>query len=65
MPSILVCIWTEKMHLTLKRLEFPRRLEVGCGGRGGDVLMETGVLGGGMECGTVEELIGRAIKSGV
>jgi hypothetical protein len=38
------------MHLTLKWLEAPGSLEVwwGRGGRGGDILAETGEQGGGM-----------------
>jgi hypothetical protein len=41
-----VCVHSEMMHLTLKRLEAPGNLEVRCGG-GWDILMETGVVGGG------------------
>ena len=39
------------MHLALKRLEDQGSLDVWLGG--GDILMETGALGGGTECGTV------------
>jgi hypothetical protein len=38
------------MHLTLKRLEAPGCLEVWWGGGGEvDILMETGMWGGGMD----------------
>jgi hypothetical protein len=47
------------MPVTLNRLEAPVSLEVwfgedwGLGVGGGDILMETGVWGGGMRCDTV------------
>jgi hypothetical protein len=40
------------MHLILKRLEAPGRLEVRWG-RGWDIHMETAEWGGGMGCGAV------------
>jgi hypothetical protein len=53
------------MDLTLKRLETPWSLEVRWGGHG-DMQEETGGWGGGMECGTVGELIvGGGIKNGM
>jgi hypothetical protein len=48
------------MHLTLNRLEAPGSLEVWLGRRvgGGDILVETGVWGGDIGCGTVGEWTG-------
>jgi hypothetical protein len=47
-----VWVQSEKMHLTFKRLEGPENLEVRRYGAlsGGDILVETGSGGGGMEC---------------
>jgi hypothetical protein len=57
------------MHITLKRLEASlwRSLEVrwGEGWLGWDILVETGVWGGGMGFGTVGGWTGVGIKSGV
>jgi hypothetical protein len=59
------------MHLTLKRLEALRSLEVWwwvVGGGwlwSGDILMETGGWGANMVCGSVRGLTMRGIKSGV
>jgi hypothetical protein len=47
-----VCVHSEMMHLTLKRLEVPVCLEVMWHG-GGDIHVETGGWGGGMGCGAV------------
>ena len=53
------------MHLTVKRLEAPRSLEVSWG-EGGDIHMETGGWGGGVGCGTVGRMEWEeGIKSGV
>jgi hypothetical protein len=53
------------MHLLLKRLEAPRKLEVWCSGWWvvGDILWRWGQRGG--KCGTVGEWTGRGIKYGV
>lgn len=55
-----VCVLSEIMHITLKRLETPWSLEVGSG----DISMETGVCGEGVACGAVRGYMGR-IKYGV
>jgi hypothetical protein len=60
-----VWVQSEKMQLTLKRLNALGSLEVWWGGHvGGDILTETG-LGAGMGCGRVRGWTGRGIKSGV
>jgi len=54
------------MHLTLKRMEAPEDLEVyGWGMAGVDILVETGVQGGGMGCGRFGGWIWSRRKSGV
>jgi hypothetical protein len=55
------------MHLTLKSLEATQGLELWWGGSGedGDIVLETGRYGGGMECGTVRGWTRRGIKSEV
>ena len=55
-----VCVHSEMMHLTLKRLEAPGNLLVRWGG-GGDIHVETGVWGEGMGCGTVGGWMGDKI----
>jgi hypothetical protein len=54
------------MHLTVKRLEAPRSLQVRCGGDE-DIHVETGTWGGGMGCGTHRGWTGveEGIKYGV
>jgi hypothetical protein len=55
-----VCVQSEKMHLTLKRLEAPGSGEVWLDGgwgqsRVGEILVMTGGRREGMGCGTVRE----------
>jgi hypothetical protein len=60
-----VYVHSEKMHLTLKRLEAPGSLEVRWGGGCGGIHVETGVWGGGIRCWTDRECTGGGIKYGV
>jgi len=65
-----VWVQSEKMHLTLERLEAPGSLEVwwgGWGGWGGVIIVETQGKGSGEELWDVESegWTGRGIKSGV
>jgi hypothetical protein len=58
------------MHLTLKKLEALRSLEVwwsvGCGmWVGGDILFKTGIQGRLISCGTDGGWTGRGINSGM
>ena len=52
-----VCVHSEMMHLTIRRLETQGSLELGRVGVG-DIHVETDGWGGGMGCGTVGEWMG-------
>jgi hypothetical protein len=63
--DFLVCVHSEMMHLTLKRLEAPGSLEVECG-RGWDHPHGDGVgWGGDVGCGAVGGWMGRGGEYGV
>ena len=59
-----VCVHSEMMHLSLKRLEAPGSLEVRWGGGWGHPHGDKG-WGGGVGCGTIQKVDGVGGGSGV